>query len=97
MGTLTNQFEIVFEKIKNDPSIGILALAINDTINKQKEQENINSLVRNLLEKHTEQIDKLAESMMSLSQGMMIIAEAIQNVQSNKQGFSYPFKGIEIK
>lgn len=91
------RFEEMLDRIKTDPIIAVLALALNEVVVKQAEQDRINSLVNNILQKHSEQINRLSECMNSLSQAMITVTAALQRTQTGHHFTSLPFRGIEIK
>lgn len=91
------RFEDMMERIKADPVVAVLALALTEVVTKQEEQDKVNSLAHRVLQEHAEQIQRLAESMNALSQGMIAITAAIQRSQINQQSPHMGFRGITIK
>ena len=91
------RFEEMLDRIKTDPIIAVLALALNEVVVKQAEQDRINSLVHDTLQKHSEQINRLAESMNSLSQAMITVTAALQRTHTGHHFSALPFRGIEFK
>lgn len=91
------RFEEMLERIKTDPIVAVLALALNEVVTKQEEQDRINRLVHDTLQKQSEQINRLVESMTSLSQAMMAMTSALQKAQATHHVLFAHFRGIEIK
>lgn len=83
--------------MKSDPIISVLALALNDIAIRQAEQDKINELIHGVLQKNAKQITSLAESINSLSEGMVAVIASIQKLQTSQKLTSMPFRGIEIK
>lgn len=91
------RFEEMLEKIRTDPVIAVLAIALNEVVTKQEEHDKVNALVHKVLQEHADQIQRLAESMNALSQGMIAITAAMQRTQMNHQTAPMGFRGITIK
>lgn len=99
MDNTTNEFRIedFLERIKVDPVIAHLAMVLNEVATQQLDQKRRNDLVYSILQKNSEQIKNLSDSLSALSQAMVALASSIQRHQTGHQFPPIQFRGIEIK